>query len=420
MLSIGEGFYGEHFIYRWSPGAGVSVVAGTGVEGYDGDGGPAREALLDLTPPPGVVLGLTGIVARPDGGFVFTDTGNGAVRAVDANGIIRTIAGGPAGPFRTPLGLAATPDGSHLVTDWGRLRRVGPDGTIKTVARVDVEGDVVVTAHGTAVIGEPERGELWRLEPGSRTLRPYLRPERPTDTFDFAARETFGQGLALDPHGGLLAVGPLDRYEDSASVGLTYVPNGPTPWTLAALRDARTSRRAVTAVIESTQPGTATLELVRRGRIVARVMRPVAAGHSTLRAVGPIRDAWYDLRLVLESAHGTTARDEVPVHGARALTVPRARRLLGRYQGNLDGVVRYRLGEDCRRFGRRRVDCEIRSGSEDCKAVASVTLGRSGVVLRRHYRCRRPRFQRHPRFIAPFGVGVQRLSRFGGGLWAEG
>jgi hypothetical protein len=103
---------GEHRIVRWTPGVGVSVVAGSGKPGFGGDGGPASEALLNLKPgpfaddwdpPP------TGIVARPDGGFVFADTGNGRIRAVDTAGIIRTIAGHSVGTFRDPLGLAATP-----------------------------------------------------------------------------------------------------------------------------------------------------------------------------------------------------------------------------------------------------------------------------------------------------------------------
>jgi hypothetical protein len=43
---------GEHRIVRWTPAAGVSVVAGTGKQGFGGDGGPAAEALLNLEPGP--------------------------------------------------------------------------------------------------------------------------------------------------------------------------------------------------------------------------------------------------------------------------------------------------------------------------------------------------------------------------------
>jgi hypothetical protein len=82
------------------------------------------------------------------------------------------------------------------------------------------------------------------------------------------------------------------------------------------------------------------------------------------------------------------------------------------------------LGADCRAFGRRRVDCLIvPEGSSDCDrnrtdesgGVASITLERSGILLRRDYRCGRPRFRLHPQFIRSHGV--QRLSRRFGGVW---
>jgi hypothetical protein len=295
------------------------------------------------------------------------------------------------------------------------VRRIRSDGTIETVADL-MAHDVVVSADGAAVIAAFD-GQLWRLEPGSRTLRPYLRPKRPTDAFDFAARSTFGWRIALDANGGLLAVG---------SDVLSYVPAGPTPWTLAALRSTRTSPRGVTAVIEATRPGIATLEIAQDERVVARVTQSVAAGHSTLRAVGPIRKDWYDVRLRLEGADGATTRDEVPIHGASALAVQLARSLLGRYQGREEDYdTRYTLGRDCRRFGRRRVDCVIETNGGCKVGVASVTLGRSGVVLRRDYRsvvggrdypCARARFRRTPRFVASHGV--RRLSRHRGGTWS--
>jgi hypothetical protein len=112
-------------VVRWAPGAGVTVVAGTGERGFGGDGGPATSALLNLFHSPRAddyVPQPDGIVARPDGGFVFTDMGNGRIRAVDAAGIIRTIAGGAVGTLRDPVHLAATPDGGYLVVEADWLR----------------------------------------------------------------------------------------------------------------------------------------------------------------------------------------------------------------------------------------------------------------------------------------------------------
>jgi hypothetical protein len=409
----------EHRIVRWTPGVGVSAVAGIGEPGFGGDGGPATEASLNLGPSRfGGGTSPTGVVARPDGGFVFADTGNGRIRAVDAVGNIRTIAGSSAGTFRDPVGLAATRDGGYLVVEagWpgfgedglvGRLRHVGSDGSVATVARLGYGAeDVVVAVDGGIVIAGSD-GQMWRLDPGSRTLRPYLRPKSPTEPFDFAARSTAGWRLALDRDGGLLAVG---------SEVLSYVPAGPTPWTLAALRSTRTTRRAVTAVAEATQPGMATLEVTHEDRVVARVTQPVAAGHTTLRATGAIGSDWYDVRFRLDGASAAIARDEVAIHGASALTVRLARAMLGRYQGrDEDSETRYRLGGDCRQFGTRRVDCVVETNLRRAVGVASVTLGRSGVVLRRDYSWGRPGFRRSPRFIAAHGV--RQLSGNHGGKW---
>jgi hypothetical protein len=411
----------EHRIVRWTPGVGVSIVAGTGEAGFGGDGGPATEALLNLGPtkfghartPP------TGVVARPDGGFVFVDTGNGRIRAVDPAGAIHSIAGSSAGAFRDPVGLAQLTDGGHLVMEagWpgfrdglpGRLRRVRADGSIETVARLGygVE-DIAVLADGDVVIAGYD-GRLWRLDPGSGTLRPYLRAKHPTEPFDFAARSTFGWRLGLGADGGLLAVG---------SGALDYVPAGPTPWMLAALRSTRTSPRGVTAVAEATQAGSATLEVSNEAGVVARVTKPVASGHFTLRARGPIRSDWYDVVIRLGGATGATARDHVPIHGATGLTVRLAQAMLGRSQGREeDSATRYRLSGDCRRFGTGRVDCVVETHERRIVGVASVTLERSGVVLRRDYRWSREGFRRNPRFITAHGV--RRLSRDDGGTWTS-
>jgi len=386
----------DHRILRWNPASGVSVVAGTGVSGYAGDGGPAVQALIDLTSPESE--DPRGIVSYADGGFAFVDAGNDAIRAVDAAGTIRTVARRRGADL---VGLAAMPDGGFMLTEYlaGQVRLLGADGT-QLLWNIFDPLDIAVSAAGAAVLSEIDPGELWRRRPGSRIFRPYLRHPRSTDAFDFAARRYVGEGVAFDARGGLLFV--------SAGRGdVTYVPNGPTPWTLAALRDLRTARRAVTADIEVTQPGVAMLEIVRGKRVVARASRAVTAGHTTLRANGRIARGWHEARLQMQGPGATTASDAVPFHGARALTVALARRLLGPEQGETE-ESRYRLGRRCQRFGSRRVDCEVRADGQ-CAGVVSLALGRSGVVMRRHYGCARPRFRRSPAFD-PWD-GIQRLAR---------
>jgi hypothetical protein len=92
----------------------ISRIAGTGVTGYSGDGGPATQAQLQ---------GPWGVAAGPDGSIYVTDTG-GLIRRVDPNGIITTFAGtgtagysGDGGPATraqlfNPSGIAVAPDGS--------------------------------------------------------------------------------------------------------------------------------------------------------------------------------------------------------------------------------------------------------------------------------------------------------------------
>ncbi len=114
-------------------------VAGVGTSGFSGDGGPARLARISS---PG------GLSVAPDGSIYFSDSGNQRIRRIDTNGIISTVVGtgtagflgdgGPATQARVagPQGTAFGSDGSLYFADWGngRIRRVGTDGIITTLA----------------------------------------------------------------------------------------------------------------------------------------------------------------------------------------------------------------------------------------------------------------------------------------------
>jgi Concanavalin A-like lectin/glucanases superfamily len=123
----------------------IRTVAGTGVAGYTGDGGQATSARINNP---------RGVVALSDGSFLFPDTNNHRVRRVAPNGVITTMAGtgvqGFAGDggqataalLSAPFGIAPTADGGFLIVDIGnqRIRKVGPSGTIATVAGTGVKG----------------------------------------------------------------------------------------------------------------------------------------------------------------------------------------------------------------------------------------------------------------------------------------
>lgn len=114
----------------------IHSVAGNGALKPLGDGGPATSAALGQA---------TDIAAMPGGGFVLID--GARVRRVGTDGRIATVAGtgkpgfagdgGPATAARIrPTGLAVQPDGGILIAEClnNRVRRVAPDGVITTVA----------------------------------------------------------------------------------------------------------------------------------------------------------------------------------------------------------------------------------------------------------------------------------------------
>jgi len=107
-------------IVRVSPDTKMSVIAGTGVCGYSGDGGPAVAAQLD---DPG------GIAFDSAGNLYFSDSNNHRIRRIDRNGIITTVAGtgvagygGDGGPANAaqleyPFGMGIAPSGLLYFSD---------------------------------------------------------------------------------------------------------------------------------------------------------------------------------------------------------------------------------------------------------------------------------------------------------------
>ncbi|MDH4099778.1 MAG: hypothetical protein OEV28_04320, partial [Nitrospirota bacterium] len=125
-------------IRKVSPDGIITTVAGTGTAGYSGDNGPATAAMLKR--PEGVALG-------PDGSIYIVDTDNHRIRKIGTDGIITTVAGTGAGGFSGDGGFAVqaklsyprmctvSPDGIIYISDAynRRVRRITPDGVIATV-----------------------------------------------------------------------------------------------------------------------------------------------------------------------------------------------------------------------------------------------------------------------------------------------
>ncbi len=132
------------FTYQWQfngtniPNSIITTVAGNGTSGYSGDGGPATNAEL---------LGPN-VAVDTTGDLFIADWSNNRVRKVDINGIITTVAGNGIGGFFGDGGAATNAElyyvggvavdtgGNLFITDCSnaRVRKVGPNGIISTVA----------------------------------------------------------------------------------------------------------------------------------------------------------------------------------------------------------------------------------------------------------------------------------------------
>ncbi len=120
----------------------ISTVAGTGNTIFKGDGGLATDANIQLS------SNHSGLAVDKDNNLYIADYGSHRIRKIDANGIIRTVAGngtqgfgGDGGPATSaslwhPSGVAFDAAGNMYIadTDNARIRKVTSDGVITTFA----------------------------------------------------------------------------------------------------------------------------------------------------------------------------------------------------------------------------------------------------------------------------------------------
>lgn len=179
---------GNNRVRRVDAGGTITTVAGTGEAGFSGDDGPAVQARLN---------GPTAVALAPDGAVLIADTMNLRVRRVAPDGTIATLAGGgdagDGGPatrarLAPPTGVAVRADATVLIAGGDRVRRVTPDGLIRTLAggRRSVLGDghdprragfldlsgIAVTPDGGYLVSDARAHKVRLVIDGSgRTLR---------------------------------------------------------------------------------------------------------------------------------------------------------------------------------------------------------------------------------------------------------
>jgi serine/threonine-protein kinase len=136
----------DHRIRRITPNGLIYTIAGDGVAGFSGDGLPAGVSRVQT--PYGIAIG-------PNRELYIADLGNGRVRVVSPDGIIRTFAGGgeqlpsadPVKPTNAklsqPRNVAVDANGTVYISDFGanRVYRVGGDGLLVTVAGTGESGE---------------------------------------------------------------------------------------------------------------------------------------------------------------------------------------------------------------------------------------------------------------------------------------
>jgi len=139
----------EHLVLRVSAAGTLNVIAGNGIAGYSGDGGPATSAAIAASDNPDQYAGapfedsLGGIVVDGQGNVYFAD--GHRLRRVSSSGIITTIAGGgTASPgdggaanqasLGVLNGLALDAAGNLYFSESNRVRKVTPAGILSTYA----------------------------------------------------------------------------------------------------------------------------------------------------------------------------------------------------------------------------------------------------------------------------------------------
>jgi len=139
----------NHEVRKVTTDGTITRIAGTGTRGYSGDGGPATEAKLNYP---------EGLAVDSAGNLFIADSLNCRIRVVTPSGIITTVAGtgkfgslGDGGPatsaqLNTPSGVALDAAGNLYIADSQNslVRRLTPD----TSATPSMQPGAVISASG--------------------------------------------------------------------------------------------------------------------------------------------------------------------------------------------------------------------------------------------------------------------------------
>ncbi len=217
-------------VLRVTPAGTVSVVAGHGLGNIDGPASVAR-----FNDPSGVAV-------RSDGSILVSEIGNHAIRQIDTQGIVSTVAGGTgegladglggAARFSNPTAVVAAPNGNLYLADQanGLVRRVSLAGNVSTLAITRDDGSTFGTPGSTLFgIAVATNGTLYVSEVDSSSTLSGVGTVDSSGRYHVLAPNTLAYRMAAAPGGVYYAVGVA-----SGNVGIQKLLNDGTKQIVAA------------------------------------------------------------------------------------------------------------------------------------------------------------------------------------------
>jgi sugar lactone lactonase YvrE len=210
---------GNHAIRKIAPNGQVTTLAGNGKPGYvDGKG-----ALAQFNGPVAVAVDRDGVV-------YVADTYNDRIRRIAADGSVTTVAGmgqpglqdgkGDKAAFDTPSGIAVGKKGALYVADTSNdaIRKIDKDGVVSTMAVAPEERSpvlkrpigIALTHDGYLYIASSSGGRILQMKPsGEYAPLRYADAAQADRGSDGVVRLYGPRGIALEPEGSVVVADAL-------------------------------------------------------------------------------------------------------------------------------------------------------------------------------------------------------------------
>jgi sugar lactone lactonase YvrE len=302
--------YGNNRVRKVTPGGIISTVAGIGLAGFRGDGGPATLAQI---------YGPSSLAIDAAGNLFITDHNNNRIRRITPQGVISTVAGNGTPGFsgdgglatsaqlNFPMGIAIDATGNMFVADYdnNRIRKVTSQN-----AGADFFPHIAV-GHGcstyftvTNVGSTAASGILILTDPQGK---PLLVKGILTDSTAIAQPASLGSEFPLTVSAGgtiILSVTGLNT-DDPVHVGWGQLKS-----TSGLLTGMASYEYLVGSTLQKTS-GALQSPLMRYARIL--VDNDGSQGKQTVLAIANPGDRAISVRLALVEQNGTVVDDTVTV-----------------------------------------------------------------------------------------------------------